>query len=340
MNWLITGGCGFIGCALIRHLLADNTDKGANHRIRVYDNLSVGTREDLADTVGNAAELTETDGSTPWAGVQLVVGDLLDADGLAQAMTGADVAIHLAANTGVGPSVEDPMADARTNVFGTLNALEACRAAGTGRFVFASSGAPLGVQIPPLHEEMAPHPASPYGASKLAGEAYCSAYFHSFDVDAVALRFGNVYGPGSGHKQSVVAKFIKRAMAGEVLEIYGDGSQTRDFIYIGDLIQAVQKAATTPGIGGETFQIATAAETTVGELTEALADVLAEQTGTRPQVINVAPRTGDVDRNYSDTSKAADRLGWTSGVTLAQGLGRTVQSFVGPDAETKTGTKT
>ena len=140
------------------------------------------------------------------------------------ATEGADVVIHLAANTGVGPSVENPRMDCETNVTGTLNALEAARAAGAGRFVFASSGAPLGVQTPPLHEEMAPHPASPYGASKLAGEGYCSAWFHSFGVETVVLRFGNVYGEGSTRKASVVAKFIKRALAGEVLEIYGDGS--------------------------------------------------------------------------------------------------------------------
>ena len=317
MNWLITGGCGFIGRALIRVLLSEG-----GHAIRVLDNLSVGSRDDLAST----APFTE---GTGWeAPLTLVEGDILDADAMLAATHGADVVIHLAANTGVGPSVENPRMDCKTNITGTLNALEAARAAGAGRFVFASSGAPLGVQTPPLHEEMAPHPASPYGASKLAGEGYCSAYFHSFGVETVVLRFGNVYGEGSTHKASVVAKFIKRALAGEVLEIYGDGSQTRDFIHISDLIRAVQAAATVPGIGGECFQIATAAETTVGAITERLVAAMAAEGMARPEVVNGELRTGDVARNFSDTSKAARMLGWHAEMDLDEGLRRTVRFFL------------
>lgn len=317
MNWLITGGCGFIGRALIAHLKATG-----GHKIRVYDNLSVGTRDDLA-LDGPFAE-----GSNDWAApLELIEGDILDADGLKGAATGADVVVHLAANTGVGPSVEDPYGDCHANVMGTLNALEACRHTGVGRMVFASSGAPLGVQIPPLNEEMAPRPASPYGASKLAGEGYCSAYFHCFGVETVVLRFGNVYGEGSTKKASVVAKFIKEAMAGETLEIYGDGSQTRDFIHISDLIEAVFLAATKPGVGGEVFQIATSAETTVGAMAEELVDVLKTDAGLTPHLINGEPRQGDVARNFSDTSKARDKLGWQTKVALPDGLRRTVRFF-------------
>ena len=206
--------------------------------------------------------------------------------------------------------------------------LEAARKAGVRRFVFASSGAPLGVQTPPLHEELAPHPASPYGASKLAGEGYCSAYFHCFGLETVALRFGNVYGEGSGHKNSVVAKFIKQAMAGEKLEIYGDGAQTRDFIHISDLIDAIRKAATVKSIGGETFQIATARETTVREMTDLLLDALEAEGVARPETF-LGPRPdGDVMRNFSDTSKARDRLGWHTQVQLEDGLRRTVRHFL------------
>ena len=317
MNWLITGGCGFIGRALIRAL----TDEGG-HAIRVYDNLSVGSRDDLAGT----APFTE---GTGWdAPLTLTEGDILDADAMRAVTEGAGVVIHLAANTGVGPSVENPRMDCETNVTGTLNALEAARAAGTGRFVFASSGAPLGVQTPPLHEEMAPHPASPYGASKLAGEGYCSAYFHSFGVGTVVLRFGNVYGEGSTHKASVVAKFIKRALAGETLEIYGDGSQTRDFIHISDLVRAIRAAATQPGIGGECFQIATAAETTVGALTGRLVAAMEAEGMAPPRVVNGETRTGDVARNFSDTSKAARMLGWRARTDLDEGLRRTVRFFL------------
>ena len=131
------------------------------------------------------------------------------------------------------------------------------------RFVFASSGAPVGEVKLPIHEELAPHPVSPYGASKLAGEGYCSAYYRTYGLETVALRFGNVYGPGSTHKGSVVAKFIRQALAGETLEIYGDGTQTRDFIYVDDLIKAIWQASRVPNIGGEESQIATNRETTL-----------------------------------------------------------------------------
>ncbi|KHA50147.1 NAD-dependent epimerase/dehydratase family protein [Sulfitobacter geojensis] len=322
MKWLITGGCGFIGRALIRHLKTASP----HDQIRVYDNLTVGTRDDLA-LEGHFSDHDETNLLSWTVGTTLIKGDILDADSLRQAAAGADVIVHLAANTGVAPSVTDPIGDCRANVLGTLNALEAARHHAVGRVVFASSGAPLGVQTPPLNEEMAPHPASPYGASKLAGEGYCSAYFHCFGVETVTLRFGNVYGEGSNKKASVVAKFIKQAMAGETLEIYGDGSQTRDFIYLGDLIAAVYKAATVPGIGGETFQIATNAETTIGQLTDKLVYALEEVAGIKANYINGETRQGDVARNYSDTRKAAKMLDWTCQTQLDDGLRKTVSFF-------------
>lgn len=319
MNWLITGGCGFIGRALMTRLIAEG-----GHQIRVYDNLSVGTRDDLGGTV----DFSEGQPDDPWrAGVSLIVADILNAENLAKAVVGADVVVHLAANTGVGPSVSDPYGDCHANVIGTLNVLEACRHGKAGRMVFASSGAPLGVQTPPLNEEMAPRPASPYGASKLAGEGYCSAYYHCFGVETVVLRFGNVYGEGSTKKASVVAKFIKQAMAGDTLEIYGDGSQTRDFIYIGDLIEAVHLAATTPEIGGEIFQIATSAETTVGAMAEELIAALKAEAGVDARLINGEPRQGDVARNYSDTTKAKEVLGWSADTRLPEGLRKTVRFF-------------
>lgn len=323
MNWLITGGCGFLGTNLIHALLEEG-----GHSIRVLDNLSVGTREDL----GGVAPFTEVEASgslgAPASEVELMVGDIRDAEFAKIAAEGMDVVVHFAANTGVGPSVEDPRTDCETNVLGTFNYLEAARANGVKRFVFASSGAPAGEVEPPIHEELAPHPVSPYGASKLAGEGYCSAYWGTFGIETVALRFGNVYGPGSTHKGSVVAKFLKDALSGEGLEIYGDGTQTRDFIYVDDLIRAVQLAATVPAIGGETFQIAANTETTVGELAErVLAELARNGVGDVP-VSHGEPRVGDVKRNYSDTRKAAERLGWTPAYTLDQGLARTVSYFL------------
>jgi len=342
-RWLITGGCGFIGSSLIRKLVSEG-----NHTIRVVDNLSVGTRDDLARVINfteiNLSDLNSslfTSNSSP---TQLVVGDIL-ADHLAlKAAKGMDVIVHLAANTGVGPSVADPRSDCVTNVIGTLNYLEAARHNQVKRFVFASSGAPVGECEPPIHEDMAPHPVSPYGAGKLAGEGYCSAYFRTFGVETVALRFGNVYGPGSGHKNSVVAKFIRQAMRGETLEIYGDGGQTRDFIYIDDLVRAIllsvnllppnplpltsQPSLLSPSPWGEIFQIATNAETTVSELVDMLLPILTDTGIQKVRIEHSESRTGDVRRNFSDTSKARRLLGWQSETDLARGLKQTVQWFL------------
>jgi len=341
-RWLITGGCGFIGTALIRNLMSED-----GHFVRVLDNLSVGTKEDLAsvcDFTETGPDCIEQPKEQPCS-VELLVGDIRDPKVCLHAACDMDVIVHLAANTGVGPSVKDPRKDMENNVIGVFNMLEASRLNGVRRFVFASSGAPVGECEPPIHEEMAPHPVSPYGASKLAGEGYCSAYYRTFGLETVALRFGNVYGPGSGHKNSVVAKFIKQAMNGETLKIYGDGSQTRDFIYIDDLIAAIYKAATlghktlvlpsqssglspqSSFIAGEVFQIATHSETTVGELSDLLVNILNTRGVGPVKVIHGAPRQGDVRRNYSDTTKAEKYLNWKAEVDLEQGLKQTVDWF-------------
>ena len=196
------------------------------------------------------------------------------------AAKGIDVIVHLAANSGVAPSVENPQ------------------------------------------------PVSPYGASKLAGEAYCSAYYRTFGVNTVVLRFGNVYGPHSKHKSSVVAKFFKKALSGEVLEIYGDGTQTRDFIYINDLIQAILLSANShKNIGGEIFQIATFKETTVNEIAQKIKEIVENKTGKRVKIIYTKPRIGDVKRNYSDISKAKRLLGYEPKYNLEKGLLKTFEYF-------------
>lgn len=322
MKWLITGGCGFIGTSLIRALKAQG-----GHYIRVLDNLSTGTRADLS-LVADFSEKSGVDLTEKAGKVELVVGDILDETITQVVANGVDVIVHLAANTGVGPSVVDPRRDCMANVLGTFNMLEAARHNQISRFIFASSGAPAGEVEPPIHEELPPHPVSPYGASKLAGEGYCSAYKHSFGIDTVALRFGNVYGPGSVHKNSVVAKFIREALEGETLEIYGDGTQTRDFIYIEDLTKAITLAAIEQGIGGETFQIASNRETTIGEIAEQLVDILRQKGIQNPNVINGETRVGDVKRNYSDTTKARTRLNWQPEMTLTDGLAATLDYFL------------
>ena len=322
-KWLITGGCGFIGRNFIKYLLS--IDRAA--QIRVIDDFSVGTLDDLIYATDNYKVVDNINAIWESNTIEVVKGNILDEDLAFQISSGADIIIHLAANTGVGPSVLYPRMDCNTNVMGTLNYLEACRINKIKRFVFASSGAPIGECVPPIHEEMPCHPVSPYGASKLAGEAYCSAYYNSFEIDTVALRFGNVYGPGSSHKASVVAKFIKMAMNGETLEVYGDGSQTRDFIYTKDLVDAIFKAATKPNIGGEIFQIATSKETTISELCGILVNSFNETGSERVNVVNGEKRVGDVMRNFSDTSKALKHLKWTAMTDLKDGILQTLQWF-------------
>jgi len=324
-KWLITGGCGFIGTVLIKNLI-----RNSRHRIRILDNLSVGSREDL----GQVCDFKEISIENPLSNsidlssetVQLVVGDIRNHETCLMCARDIDVIVHLAANTGVAPSVENPRTDMEANVVGTLNILEAARQMSVKRFVFASSGAPAGDVVPPIHEEIAPHPVSPYGASKLAGEGYCSAYYRTFGLKTVVLRFGNVYGSGSSHKSSVVAKFIRQGLKGETCEIYGDGKQTRDFIYIDDLVDAILKAAMFDS-GGEIFQIATSKEHTVNEVAEILKEELGQK-GAVVHLVHSSPRKGDVRRNFSNTAKAKKILGWQAEVDLREGLRRTVDWFL------------
>lgn len=318
---LITGGCGFIGTSLIDALLQG----GCTQPIRVLDSLVTGSPEDLAE-VTEFETLTVDQLHTAVKQVVLVQGDIRDITLTEQVAQGVSTIVHLAANTGVGPSVEDPRLDMECNVVGTFNMLEAARKHGVKKFVFASSGAPAGEVEPPIHEELPPHPVSPYGSSKLAGEGYCSSYNKTFGIDTICLRFGNVYGPRSKNKASVVAKFIKQALAGETCAIYGDGSQTRDFIYIFDLIRAIQAAMEAP-VGGETFQIATGKERTVGEVAELIAKNL-EAHGKSMQITHEAKRLGDVMRNYSDTTKAKTILGWQPQMDINEGIGETIRWFL------------
>ena len=317
---LITGGCGYIGTSLIASLLQQNP----HSHIRVLDNFMTGTEQDLAE-VASFTAITRQDISTINRGVVLIKGDIRDAELAMQCSQGVDSIVHLAANTGVGPSVEEPRLDMECNVIGTFNMLEAARVHGVKKFIFASSGAPAGEVDPPIHEELPPHPVSPYGASKLAGEGYCSAYYRTFGINTVCLRFGNVYGPRSKKKSSVVAKFIRQAINDETCIIYGDGNQTRDFLYIDDLIRAVLLSMEKE-VGGETFQIASGIERTVGEVAELIARTL-NRKGMKMRIKHDSPRLGDVKRNFSDTRKAEHMLGWKVEMPLEKGVDKTVSYF-------------
>jgi UDP-glucose 4-epimerase len=231
-NVLITGGAGFIG----RHL-ADYLTGRVDVAVTVIDNESLGDRKHL--------DLSK---------VRFIAGDLRNRDELRSALEGQDVVVHLAADTRVVESIADPAHNFECNVVGTFNLLELCRELGVNRVVAASTGgAILGDVEPPVHEQMAPQPTSPYGASKLMLEGYLSAYASSYGIGSCALRFSNIYGPRSFHKGSVVAHFYRQVLAGDKLVVYGDGSQTRDFLYVGDLVEGIWTAVESPARGA--FQL-------------------------------------------------------------------------------------
>ena len=295
MKILVTGGAGFIGANLVRLLL------NQGHRVQVLDNFSTGRREYL-------------DGLD----LEILEGDILDPEMVAQAIAGVDGVVHLAAQTGVPGSLQNPRRDCEVNIIGTLNMLEACRHAGVRRFVFASSNAPLGRQPPPATEDKAPLPISPYGASKLAGEGYCLAYHGSWGLGTVILRFANIYGPYSAHKNSVIAKFFKDIQANGQITVDGDGRQTRDFIYVGDLCRAILLALES-SVSGEVFQIATGVETSILDL----AALIQKVTGRGVSVQHGPPRRGDIRKNYSAILKARKVLGWEPQASLEEGLRET-----------------
>ncbi|WP_222711568.1 NAD-dependent epimerase/dehydratase family protein [Parahaliea aestuarii] len=320
-RWLITGGCGFIGRTLIHQL----QNSGAAQSIRVLDNLSGGTADDL----GAITKFTINDEeSSTWRdGVELFIGDILDKSSVERSVKGADVVVHLAANTGVQPSIKNPRFDLDTNVVGTFNLLEASREAKVRKFIFASSGAPIGNSPPPFTETSPCKPISPYGASKLAGEAYCSAYQGSFGLETYALRFSNVYGPHSGKKGSVVAKFLSQIFNGECWQVNGSGTQTRDFIFSEDLVDAIIQAATYAQEGG-LYQVATSEETTINSLIELLSKILEDNNIAVPKVVYGEHLPGDVPRNYADIRKSRLGLQWEPRTPLEVGLRKTVDWFV------------
>lgn len=320
-NWLITGGCGFIGRNLICRLLRES-----GISIRILDNGSVCNGRNLAEVCAYESVTDGTLAPSP-GGVQLLDGDITSTEDVAQAVRHMDVIVHLAANTGVPKSVVDPVQDFRFNALGTFTLLNCARAHGVRRFIFASSGAPTGNAVPPITEKAVAAPVSPYGASKLAGEGYCSAWFHCYGLETVALRFSNVYGPYSRHKSSVVAKFINAALRGEEWLVFGNGEQTRDFLFVEDLVEAIWLAALKPNLGGELFQIATGVEHSLHALTEALRHALTACGLDAGLVRHEGKRLGDIVRNFADPSKAEHVLGWKAATPLSEGLLQTVRWY-------------
>jgi UDP-glucose 4-epimerase len=298
---LVTGACGFIGANLVARLLA------LGKEVRALDNFSRGSRENLGDL-----------------DVELVEADLRDADAVARAVDKVGSVIHFAAYGSVVESVEDPFENFDVNVRGTLVLLHAAAAAGVEKFVFASTGgAVMGNTPPPVDETTLPWPISPYGASKLCGEAYCHAFAGSFGLPVVALRFANVYGPMSEHKKGAVTTFIKRALRHEPLVIFGDGSATRDFLYVDDLCEGIRAAHDLP-LRDEVVHLASGEETSINEL----ARLVLELTNARDTPIRYeAPRRGEVERTFAKAQRAAELLGFEPSHTLTEGLRKTVDWF-------------
>jgi len=303
MKILITGGCGFIGVNVLQQL------EGGGHEITVFDNLTTGKREDL----------------DPFD-VSFVEGDIKDYEALSSAVEGKDVIIHLAAHTRVVESVEEPRGNMEDNVIGSFNVFEAARKNGIGRVVFASTGgAIIGDAEPPVHEDMVPKPISPYGAGKLCSEAYASAYAGAYGMTTIGLRFANVYGPYSYHKGSVVATYFRNILRGVPLTIYGDGTQTRDYVYSEDLAALIVKACSVDVKGFETFHIGAGEETRLLELIERMREVTGERLD---DIVYEGPRAGEIYRNYTLIDKAQRMLGYAPAHDLKSGLEKTWKWFL------------
>ena len=312
MRLLITGGCGFIGINLIAYL-----GRQKRHRLLVLDNLSAGRKENLSEF-----------------DVEFVEGDICDVALVNRLMPGVDAIVHLAADTRVLDSVENPDFNFQVNVVGTYRLLAAARAHGIERFVMASTGgAIVGEVTPPVREDMVPRPISPYGASKLCGEAYCSAFAGAYGMKTVCLRFSNVYGPRSFHKGSVIAHFFKQILQGNALRVFGDGEQTRDFVYVDDVSAGIASALSLEK-GGNAYQLGTGAETSVNELIRMMRTCTGNA-GTFSVVYKPA-RKGEVLRNYCDTALARKELGYAPQVDLREGLAKTWEWFL---ANERTGSR-
>lgn len=300
---LVTGGAGFVGASLVRALEARGDD------VLVVDSLQMAGRSYLRGTEA-----------------RILAADLSEAGVIEKAIDGVDSVIHLAAQTGVPASIEAPLDDLANNVVVTVRLLDAARRARVGRVIVASSNAAVGrAAEQPIGEQALPHPVAPYGAAKLATEGYVMAYAESYGLAASAIRFSNSYGPYALHKVSVVAAFMKAYLAGRPLVVYGDGSQTRDFVHVDDLVAQLLLTLDAPAdlVAGEIFQAGSGRETSVLTLAQTLLEV-----GGRPGRIEHAPaRHGDVARSSSDIRKAARILGYRPRVELPEGLTRTLAWF-------------
>ena len=299
MTVLVTGGAGFIGSHVAEALVARGKD------VVVLDDLSSGKRENLPE------------------GAELVEGDIREPQDELFAGVKPDVCFHLAAQADVRVSVARPEHDARINVIGTINLLEAAREHGT-QLVFSSTGGAIyGECDGPAPENAPRQPLAPYGTSKLAGEEYLATYNRLHGTKHVALRYGNVYGPRQDpHGEAgVVAIFFKRFLSGEQPKVFGDGKQTRDYVYVVDVVRATLAAAERDG---GVYTVGTGRETSVVELFD-LCRRVAGKEDVEPEF--APPRPGELQRSVLDVSRAVDELGWRPEHSLEEGLRETWESM-------------
>jgi UDP-glucose 4-epimerase len=308
---LVTGGAGFIGSHLTERLLAEG------HAVRVLDNFSTGSRTNLpfASRYGGALEVIEA--------------DIRDLDAMERAAAGVGVIYHQAAMRSVPRSVADPLGANEHNVTGTLHVLEAARRRGVRRVVYASSSSVYGARPDlPKHEDQSPAPISPYAASKLAGEQYANVWSRLYGVETVGLRYFNVFGPRQDPKSeyaAVIPRFILWGLGGEPLEVHGDGTQSRDFTYVDNAVEANLLAGRAEGVSGEAFNVG------CGERTSLLAVITEiERLLGRPLTRRHTPaRAGDVPHTLADIDKAKRLLSYIPLVAFGEGLRRTVEFFKG-----------
>jgi len=301
---VVTGGAGFIGSHIVDRLAEAND-------VVVFDSLTVGRLQNLAGAKDR---------------IEIVRGSILDPKALSRGFRDADAVFHLAALTSVPESREKPIAYAEANVMGTLNVLTAAGVAGASRVVFASTCAVYGRAGGPLREDRPPDPLSPYAVTKLACEYFCRSAGGEGDVEAVALRLFNVYGPRQAADSpyaSVVAKFSEAATAGTPVDMYGNGSQTRDFVYAADVAEAFDRAATAKRVGGEVINVGSGRETSIAKLL----GLIGEIRGRPLKVVQRPPREGEVMRSRADPSKARTLLGFEAKVPLREGLRRTLDTW-------------
>lgn len=302
MKVLITGGAGFIGSHLAERLLKEG------FAVMVLDNLHTGRRENVPQGAGVIEMDVRDRGIAP-----LFAKECFDA------------VVHLAGQTMVNVSVEDPFFDESVNIHGTVNVLEACRKSHVSRVVFASSAAVYGdAAVLPVREEAGVKPSSFYGLSKLTVEKYLQMYHGLYGLEYAALRFANVYGErqGDGGEGGVISIFVKRAAEKKGIQIFGDGTQTRDFIYVGDIAEGICQALKADKVN-DVYNLSTNQEVSVAQMV----DLLREVSGGELQVAYGAPRPGDIYRSVLSNQKAGSQLNWHPGTSLKEGLERTYSYF-------------